>query len=148
LTVVTLRIGPSFDLRFDTNSRRTISLGRNVWLWDLTTGSRLLRAHPLKHPSHVRSSPIGDRIALKSTSGELLLLSAGNLEHIAQIQTKAAGEGSGVAFSPCGDRLVDGTWAGVLTTHDLQSLERQLEAQFPDTMIMSIEPSPTGRLAA
>ena len=143
-----LRIGPSFEMRFDPTSRRAISLGRNVSLWDLATGTRILRAHPLKNPSHVRWSPIGDRIALKSTSGELLLLSADNLECIAQIQSKAAGEGSGVAFSPSGDRLVDGTWAGVLTTHDLQSLERQLEAQFPDTMITSIEPSPSGRLAA
>ena len=142
------RIGPSFELRFDPHSGRAVSLGRNVSLWDLTTGKRILRAHPLKHPSHVRWSPFGDRIALNSTSGELLLLSADNLECITQIQSKSAGEGSGMAFSPAGDRLVDGTWDGVLATHDLQSLARTLEAQFPDTMITSIESSPSGRLAA
>ena len=102
----------------------------------------------MKHPSHVRWSPIGDRIALQSTSGELFLLTADKLECIAQIQSKSAGEGSGMAFSPAGDRLVDGTWDGVLTTHDLQSLARTLEAQFPDTIITSIESSPSGRLAA
>jgi WD40 repeat protein len=78
----------------------------------------------------------------------LLLLSADKLECIAQIQSKSAGEGSGIAFSPAGDRLVDGTWDGVLATHDLQSLARTLEAQFLDTMITSIESSPSGRLAA
>lgn len=143
-----LRIGPSFELRFDSNSSRAISFGRNVSLWDLATCKRMLRAHPLQHPSHARWSPTGDRIALKSTSGEMVLLGADNLEPIAQIQTKAAGEGSSVAFSPSGDRLLDGSWDGILTTHDLHSRERRLEAQFPDTMITSIEPSPSGRFAA
>lgn len=143
-----LRIGPSYELRFDPESRRAVSFGRNVSVWDLATGKRTVRAHPLKHPSHVRWSPEGHTLALKSTSGELVLLNADDLECLGRLQSKTAGEGCGIAFSPSGDRLLDGTWNGVLATYELRSFGQQLKAEFPDTMITSIEPSPSRRFAA
>lgn len=143
-----LRIGPSYELRFDPESRRAISFGRNISVWDLATRTRAIRAHPLKHPSHVHWSPGGDSLSVKSTSGELVLVNAQTLQITAQLQTKRAGEGCESVFSPSGDRLLDGTWGGVLATYDLASQSRQVEYSFLNTMITSIEPSRSGALAA
>jgi WD40 repeat protein len=143
-----LRIGPSYELRFDPESRRAISFGSNISVWDLKTGKRTARAHPLKHPSHVHWSPNGDSLSVKSTSGELILVSAETLQITARLQTKRAGEGSEAVFSPSGDRLLDGTWEGMLATYEVASQSRQLEHSFPNAMITSIEPSWSSALAA
>ncbi len=75
-----------------------------------------------------------------------MLLNADNLECLGRLQSKAAGEGCGIAFSPSGDRLLDGTWNGVLATYELRSFGQPLKAEFPDTKITSIEPSPSRRM--
>jgi hypothetical protein len=143
-----MRIGPSYELRFNPESNRAVSFGRNLCIWSLNARKKLLRAHPLSHPAHVHWSPGGDRLSVKSTSGELIVVNAESLEIIARLQTKKAGEGCEAVFSPSGDRILDGTWGGMLTTYDVATQSRQLEHSFPDSMITSIEPSPSGNISA
>jgi WD40 repeat protein len=143
-----LRIGPSFELRFDPGSRRAISIGANISVWDLETRKRIVRSHPLKHPSHVRWSPSGDSLAVKSTSGELVIVDATTLAIISRLQSRQAGEGCETVFSPDGHRLLDGTWDGLLATYDIEAQSRQLEHTFPQTMITSIVSSRSDTYAA
>jgi WD40 repeat protein len=143
-----LRIGPSYELRFDPESRQAISIGRNISVWDLTTGKRVIRSHPLKHPSHVHWSPSGDFLCVKSTSGELIVVNAATLQITSRLQTGRAGEGCEAVFSPDGDRLLDGTWGGMLATYNITSQSRQLEHSFPHAMITSIVPSRSRTRAA
>jgi WD40 repeat protein len=143
-----MRIGPSYELRFDPESSRAVSFGRNICLWSLNARQKLLRAHPLAHPAHVHWSPSGDLLSVKSTSGELIVVSAESLQIVARLQTRKAGEGCAAVFSPSGDRILDGTWGGMLATYDVATQSRQLEHSFPNAMITSIEPSPGGNISA
>jgi WD40 repeat protein len=78
----------------------------------------------------------------------LIVVSAQTLEIVARLQTKKAGEGCEAVFSPSGDRILDGTWGGMLATYDVASQTRQLEHSFASAMITSIEPSPSGNISA
>jgi WD40 repeat protein len=89
----------------------------------------------------VHWSPKGDFLCVKSTSGELVVVDAATLEITSRLQTERAGEGCEAVYSPHGDRLLDGTWGGMLATYDVASQIRQLEHLFPHAMITRIVPS-------
>lgn len=144
----TIQIGPSFELRFDPTSSRAISVGRNISVWNLETKTRVTRSHPLKHPSHVNWSPDGEKICVKATSGELVIVDAKTLKVQTQLQSKRAGEGCECVFSPDGLRLLDGTWDGTLATYDINSQRRLLDHTFPECMVTALTSSPTYTRAA
>ena len=74
--------------------------------------------HPVSHPSHADFSPAGDLLAVKDTSGEIVVLAADSLEVLAQHDGRPWGEGAEVIFSPCGAYLVDGSWNGDLVVRE------------------------------
>jgi WD40 repeat protein len=86
-----------------------------VQLWDISTRKRILSAHPLSHPSHLDFSPDGSRLAVKSTSGRIVVINAVTGLTLTDCDNEREGEGATLYFTPDGDSLVDASWSGGLT---------------------------------
>lgn len=112
------RVGPSFGVCFSPGGDWLATIGARIVVWDVDGRVRLRSAHPFSHPSSVDFSPDGQRIAIKNTSGEIVVLDGGTLEVLARHDGRPWGEGSDVMFSPCGEYLVDGSWKGSLLVRE------------------------------
>jgi WD40 repeat protein len=92
----------------------------------------------LSHPSHAAISPNCAKLAVKATSGRIVVIDPRSGEVLYGHKNQKEGEGSGVRFSPDGDQLVDGSWDGALTIRsacDGTILNREL---FPGDMITRV----------
>ncbi len=136
-----LRIGPSYELVIDPTCQRALSVGRNISLWDLPTGRRIVRSHPFSHPSYANWSLDGRRLCLSSTSGELVRLDVDSLKVVAQLLPYGSGEGPPAVFSPNGRRVLAANWAGVLKIIDADSGHKLLDHPMPGGMIATLESS-------
>jgi WD40 repeat protein len=112
------RIARSYEVAFSPSGDRLASVAVHVDLWDVATRTRAARGHPFTHPSHVDFSPDGTRLAVKSTSGEIVVLDALTLDLVARHNDPPLYTGAEVLFSPCGEYLIDGSWTGVLFVRD------------------------------
>jgi WD40 repeat protein len=123
---------------------RLAVLGRNVALVDSRRWERIWSTHPLLNPSHVAFDAPGARVAVKSTSGRIVVLDAEAGAKIADFANAADGEGCAVHFSPCGRFVVDGSWAGALTVRNAESgrIEERFESR--GEMIVSLSPCAHG----
>ena len=142
------RIGASNEVKFAPDSSRAIAIGRGVSIWDLSTRKAIVRAHPLGHAGHANWSPNGRLVCIKSTLGELVIADSSNLQVVAQLQSKKAGEGCDAVFSPDGGHVLDGTWNGLLALYDVLTSQRQREYHFPKCMLTTIKSSPSYARAA
>lgn len=84
--------GRSYQVCFSPQGDRLATLAVHVDLWDVGERKRVARSHPFKHPSRFDFSPDGEKLAVKSTSGEIVILDAPSLEEIARHSGRAWGE--------------------------------------------------------
>ena len=111
----------AYDLAFSPNAKLVATVSRDVRLWDILSKKPLFSVHPLSHPSHLDFSPDSARIAVKSTSGRIIVIGAMSGGTITDCANQAEGEGSCLYFSADGQRLVDASWAGMLTVRHSES---------------------------
>ena len=130
-------VGPSFELRFNRASSRFACCGRSVIVWDLEPRSKLEKIHPFKHPSHLEWSPDGHQLAIKSTSGDLVLVMLGSASEAIWLRRRG-GEGAEVAFSACGNYLVDCSWSGQVDVFDIRTNEIVHTERIPNASIRSL----------
>jgi WD40 repeat protein len=78
----------------------------------------------------------------------LVIADSSNLQVVAQLQSKKAGEGCDAVFSPDGGHVLDGTWNGLLALYDVLTSQRQREHHFPKCMLTTIKSSPSYARAA
>jgi len=57
-------------------------------------------------------------LAVKNTSGDVLVLSVPDLQEVARLSGAGLGEGTPVRFAADGKHIVDATWGGVLMVRD------------------------------
>jgi WD40 repeat protein len=105
----------AYDLAFAPDAKLVATISRDVLLWDTSARKRLLSVHPLSHPSHLDFSPDGTRLAIKSTSGRIVVIDAVTGETLTDCDNEREGEGAPLYFTPEGDSLVDASWNGALT---------------------------------
>ena len=105
----------AYDLAFSPNFKSVATVSRDVRLWDILSKKPLFSVHPLSHPSHLDFSPDSTRIAVKSTSGHIIVIDATSGETITDCANQVEGEGARLYFSPDGQFLVDASWGGKLT---------------------------------
>lgn len=120
------------------DGRLLVCLGRDVVAIDIAARRRAWTVHPLTHPSHAAFSPGAAELAVKATSGRIVILDPRNGEVLHDHENQADGEGSGVAFCPDGDKLVDGSWAGALTVRHARDGSILVRETFPGEMISRI----------
>lgn len=115
-----------YQFALSSGGNRLAAIGRNVVMIDPSKMARLYSCHPVSHLAHTAFSPDGATLAVKSTSGRILLLAVESGEVILDFANKADGEGAAVAFSACGRYLVDASWNGRIVIRDTL-------CQLPDT---------------
>jgi WD40 repeat protein len=129
-----LKIGTSFVVAFSPDGNSVAALGRNVVVWDLLTRKRKFSIHPFSHPSHVAFSPDGGLMAVKNTSGHIVIIDADSGNVVTDFASSKDGEGVPVLFAPEGDVVVDASWGGVLfvrAVNDGKTIYReQIEDKF------------------
>lgn len=128
----------AYDVSCSDDGRLLACLGRNVVVIDLAARQRLSTSHPLSHPSTASFSPNGEALAVKATSGRIVVVDPCNGQVLHDHENQKDGEGCGVRFAPGGEALVDGSWDGALTVRrarDNVILDRKL---FPGEMIRRI----------
>jgi WD40 repeat protein len=142
------RIGASSEVKFAPDSSRAIAIGRDVSIWDLSARRAIVRALPLSHAVHANWSPSGHLVCIKSTVGALVIAESSNLQVVAQLQSKKAGQGCDAVFSRDGGHVLDGTWNGLLALYDVLTSQRQREYHFPKCTLTTIKSSPSYARAA
>jgi dipeptidyl aminopeptidase/acylaminoacyl peptidase len=97
------------------------AVGRNVVLWEAARKRRVASAHPFPHPSHIDFSPDGKRLAVKSTTGEIVVLGVPELEVVACLGGTEFGEGSQLFFTEDGNDIIHSSWAGDLVLRSAET---------------------------
>jgi hypothetical protein len=89
-------------------------VGHKVLVVDAVNQRRLLSFRPLPHPSHADFSLDAQLIAVKSTSGRIVVVQRQTGEVTLDCRNAEEGEGPSVWFSYCGKFLVDASWKGAI----------------------------------
>jgi len=117
---------------------RLAVIGRSVVMTDPANGARLYACRPVPHPAHAAFSPDGATLAVKSTSGRIVLLRAASGDVVADFKNSTDWEGAAPAYSACGRYLVDASWQGHIVVRDtLRQLPDQRHA-FAGEMIVGV----------
>lgn len=140
-----LKILASYDVEFSPDGNHLATISGDVVLWDVVGRRKIWRAHPLSHPSHLCFSPSGEQIGTKSTNGHIVVLDSGTGNVLCDFRNSGDGEGSNLAFSPCGSYIVDGSYDGCLKVRRAQSGQVEYVREFPGEMIMAVHHSNQGR---
>jgi WD40 repeat protein len=140
-------VGTSYELRFSPEESSVVALGRNVVLWEADRSKRIASAHPLAHPSSVDFSPVGDRLIVKATSGECVLLDARSLQELRRFGGEEWGEGAAPLFCEDGSQFVVGSWNGDLLVRSTETGEI-VHRESDQGMITELVGSPDRRLVA
>ncbi len=140
-----LDIRKSFKVAFSPQSERLATLSRDVFMWNVSTKRKILRAHPLPHPAYCSFSPSGKELAVKGTSGQIVTIDSKAGKVLCDFDNSGDGEGANLLYSPCGDYIVDGSWAGQVFVRRTQSGEIEYVREFPDEMIKAAHHSDQGR---
>jgi WD40 repeat protein len=116
----------SYAVAYAPDGGSLFTVGRDVVAWDPTTVKKRWRAHPLSNPSHLVVSPDSQLLAVKSTSGRIIVLEAATGSVSAEFENESDGEGGPPLFSTDGQYLIDCTWKGVhvVRTLDGRVVER------------------------
>jgi len=112
------RIGASARLALSRDGAALATLGKRATLWDVGARRRTGSVHPFPHESEIDISPDGERVVVKNTLGDVVVLDAASLNETLRLPGRAYGEGSEIRFSPSGDLIVDGSWNGDLLVRD------------------------------
>jgi len=128
----------SYSLARSDDARFLACLGRNVVVIDMHERVRVSTSHPLSHPSHASFSPNGEQLAVKSTSGKIVILDPKSGSVTRDFNNQKEGEGSGVYFSSDGNELIDGSWDGFITIRHTNDGAIVMRQQHKGEMISNV----------
>lgn len=114
---VDFKLRSSSYVRFSDDGSHVVSLGSRITLWSVSKGRRVASGPWFPDPSSADFSPDGALLAVKNTSGDVLVLSVPDLEVVSRLSA-GLGEGTAVRFAENGRHVVDGSWGGVLMVRD------------------------------
>jgi hypothetical protein len=138
------KIGVSSAVAFSRDGRLLATLGQDVLVWDVATRSKHIGAHPFSHPSSAAFSPDRQRLAVKSTSGHVVIIDAASGRSVVDFKNSADGEGSNLLYSYCGGYIVDGTWSGRLSVKNASSGALEFTHHFTGEMIQRVHTARDG----
>lgn len=123
---------------FNPDGASLLALSRDINLWSVAERKKKWRVHPFSHPSDAVFSANGERIAVKNTSGQIVILDGTSGQTLIDFRNQSEGEGSNLCFSPTGTELIDGSWGGALTVRNATSGEIVFRRDFPGEMISRV----------
>jgi WD40 repeat protein len=136
------KLPQSFELEYSPSGKFIVALGRRVARWDSESHKVRFRCHPLKHPSSCAVHPSETSVLVKSTSGQIVLISAEDGELLRELGGKERGEGSNIVFSPCGDFVIDASWGGDFIVRSTATGSVEFEHKTPGDLIRQVVPMP------
>lgn len=134
----TLKLPSSYDVRASASERLVAAIGRNVVVADLRARRRLWSAHPLSHPSSADFSSDDGFLAVKSTWGEVALLSCETGEKLVSTRPRVQDEGSAIRFAATDQFIVDGSWSGNILVRQITDLSVIECFHYEDEMIGAV----------
>ncbi len=141
-----LRRPSCFRLAVSKDRSLIASIGRNVVVGSLCTREKFGAWHPFAHPSDIAFSDDASMLAVKSTSGELVVLDPKTGVALHAHKNQREGEGCGVGFSPCGRYLVDGSWKGFVRVRQAIGNTVEFEREFPGEMVRDVSHDQSGQI--
>ncbi len=139
-----LKIKGCDRVAFSPDGTRLACFARFVAVWDLAKRIKTLKSHPLSYPAAVCFSPSGDQLAVKSTSGRIVVVDPEDGGILCDFLNFKDGEGSNILYSPCGEFLIDGTWKGRLLVRRVNSGKIEFVQEFPGEMITRVHSANRG----
>ncbi len=136
-----LSLPASYELALSASHKYVAALGRNVALADLRGRKRLASWHPLSHPSHATFAHSESLLAVKGTSGEIVVLNIPDGSVVGHHVSKHSDEGAALYFSADDEFLVEGSWDGHIRVRRTRDLQVAAEFSFPGEMITEVSPS-------
>ncbi len=104
----------AYELAFSPAGDQVVYIGgRDVTLLDARTGKPQFAVHPIANPSHLDISPDGSWLAVKGTSGRIVLLDAKKGDLLSDFKNQQEGEGDEALFSACGSYVATVSWKGL-----------------------------------
>ena len=132
-------LGKSHSIAFSAKGDLLAVLSKDLCVWSVPIGKRILRVHPLSHPCYASFSPNNGNLAVKNTSGKIVVISTESGKTIVDFKNDLDGEGSNLVYSSCGKYVVDGTWAGALYVRCATSGKTEFVHEFPGEMIYGLK---------
>src|SRR5579863_3219020 len=97
----------SFDIACSDDGTMLVCLGRRLNMFDVASRQRISTSRPFAHPSCAAFSPDGSILAVKHTSGRIVILDLSTGVTLYDHKNQKEGEGSEARFSPHGAELID-----------------------------------------
>ena len=113
------KLGPSSTLRFSDDGTYLVTLReRTARLWHVLDRRPIASGPRFSHASSADFSPDGTLLAVKNTTGDVLVLSVPDLDEVSRLSGRELGEGTPIRFADDGKYIVDGNWGGALMVRD------------------------------
>lgn len=135
---VPLKLQNCYGVDFSGSGSFLVTISRDVAVWNIESRVKRYRVHPLSHPSSCAIHPSEREIALKSTSGRIVVIDAESGATLREIDMGRRGEGSNILYSACGEYLVDASWKGHVTVRQAKTGLVEFEKVFPSELIRSV----------
>lgn len=133
-----LKLPSSYCVEVSRSESLVAALGRNVVLASLDSHRRIGSWHPLSNPSHSSLSHSESQLAVKSTSGEIVILSTADGSVLSHHKPAIPDEGANILFSASDSNVVDASWSGFIRVRSGADLGLAKEYSFPGEMITSV----------
>jgi len=131
-------------VRFSPDGASLACFARDVGVWHLASRKKRLKCHPLSHPASICFSPDGSRLAVKNTSGRIVIINVEDGSILSDFRNGKDGEGSNLLYSICGEYLIDGTWNGRLFVRRSDSGRVEFRQDFRHEMIRAVHSANQG----
>jgi len=92
-----------------------VCIGGRLNIFDIEKRQKIVSCRPIPNPSYAAFSPNGKILAVKSTSGRIVVLNSFSGEVLCDHKNQKEGEGCQLHFSPDGEMLIDASWKGIIT---------------------------------
>jgi WD40 repeat protein len=127
-----------FRIAYSDQQKLVACSGGRINVFDIERRQKIMSCHPLSNISAAAFSPNGKHLAVKNTSGRIVVLNSFTGEVLCDHKNQKEGEGCPVHFSPDGEMLVDGSWKGVITVRKAFEPTIVSREEFPGEMILQI----------
>jgi WD40 repeat protein len=134
----TIELKTAYEFAFDPLAERLAYIGgRYVSMLAVRSGETTFKVHQIANLSHIDFSPDGKRLAVKSTSGRAIILSASTGRLLSDFRNQSEGEGDCALFSKCGRYVISVSWSGLFSVREWKGAKLIYSYQYPEDCQLS-----------